>query len=105
VTSQASQTHNVLAASFIPGSFKGILFLSGPAMVAHDQGENLGPELSVLANSLIRDFGGQAPFIYTLPGADLAPKITAPKDIGGASRAIEIQDWTDFEKVLEAIAE
>ena len=104
VTSKASQTHNVCAYSFAPGSFKGIIFLSGPAMVAHDQGQNFGPELSALANSYISDFGGKAKFFYTIPDTTLAPKITAPTTIKGESQAINISDWTNLMPVLDAIA-
>lgn len=93
VTSKASETHNVLTCSFVPGSFKGILFLSGSAMVAQDQGENFGPELSALANSYINDFGGNAKFLYTLPDKSLAPKISAPATIKGSSAAIPINAW------------
>ena len=104
VTSEASQTHNVLAASFVPGSFKGVIFIAGPAMVEHDGGLNFGPELSVLANGFIEDFGGQARFIHSMPDQTLAPGVTAPKDIPGASQAVTISDWSDLTPVLESIA-
>ena len=95
VTSLATQTHNVCTYSFAPGSFKGILFLTGSAMVADDQAENFGPELTALANGYIRDFGGKAKFIYTLPSKELAPKISTPGKINGASVAIPVSDWND----------
>jgi hypothetical protein len=95
VTSKATQTHNVCAYSFAPASFKGIIFLTGSAMVANDQGENFGPEMTALANGYIQDFGGKAKFIYTLPEKSLAPKITAPSKINGSSVAITISDWQE----------
>jgi hypothetical protein len=104
VTSTASMTHNALTCSFTPGAFKGILFLAGPAMVKDDQGRNFGPEFTALADGWIRDFGGKAQLIYTLPTKDLAPQITVPKGIQGESRAIPITGWTDPAPVLEAIS-
>ena len=95
VTSKATQTHNVCAYSFAPASFKGIIFLTGSAMFANDQGENFGPEMTALANGYIQDFGGKAKFIYTLPEKSLAPKITAPSKINGSSVAITISDWQE----------
>ena len=103
VTSKATQTHNVCAASFIPGSFKGIVFLTGPAAVKDDQGKNFGPEMSALANSFITGFGGKARFIHTLPARSLAPDITAPAAIAGEHRSIEISGWEDHAALLEAI--
>lgn len=79
----------------IPGSFKGIIFLTGPAMTKADQGENSGPGLTALANSFIEDFGGKAKFIDTIPDKSLAPEITAPFKINGASVAVPISDWQE----------
>ena len=93
VNSKACQTHNVLAYSFVPASFKGIIFLTGSEMTKADQGENFGPELTALANGYAEDFGGKAKFVYTLPGKDLAPKITAPSKIQGSSTAVPISSW------------
>lgn len=95
VTSKACQTHNVVAYSFVPASFKGIIFLTGSEMTKADQGENFGPELAALANGYIEDFGGKAKFIYTLPGKELAPKITEPSKIKGSSVAIPISSWQE----------
>lgn len=95
VSSMACQTHNVLAYSFMPGSFKGIVFLTGPEMVKADQGENFASEFAALANGYNEDFGGKAKFIYTLPGKELAPKITAPIAIKGQSTAIPISNWQE----------
>ena len=103
VTSKASETHNVCAISFTPGTFKGILFVTGPAMVKGDQGKNFGPEMSALANSLITGFGGKAPFLYTMPSKELAPEITVPAGIKGEAKAITIKDWNDYNGVLDAV--
>lgn len=104
VTSKATQTHNVCAASFIPGSFKGIVFLPGPATVKDDQGANFGPEMSALANSFIAGGGGKARFIHGMPDRQLAPKITAPAAIQGEHRSIAITGWADPQVLLDAIA-
>ncbi|MES2983510.1 MAG: sialate O-acetylesterase [Verrucomicrobiota bacterium] len=95
VTSKACETHNVVAYSFVPASFKGIIFLTGSEMIKADQGENFGPELTALANGYIGDFGGKAKFIYTLPSKELAPKITEPSKITGESLAVPISTWQE----------
>ena len=104
VTSKATQTQNVCAASFIPGSFKGIVFLPGPATVKDDQGANFGPEMSALANSFITGSGGKARFIHGMPDRQLAPKVTAPAAIQGEHRSIAITGWADPGVLLDAIA-
>jgi hypothetical protein len=92
--SEASQGYNVLVHSFTPASFKGILFLSSEAMFKHDQGANYGSELTALANSWKNKFGGEdTRFCYTIPTKTLAPNITKPAAIKGASTAIEIDRW------------
>jgi hypothetical protein len=93
VTSLATQTHNVCTYSFVPGAFKGVIFIAGEEMVKADQGANFGSELSALANGWIEDFGGKAKFYYTLPSKELAPKISAPNGIKGESTAIPLSDW------------
>ena len=103
ITSKAAQTHNVCVISFTPGSFKGILFLAGPGMVQGDQGAKFGAELSVLANSLVQDMGGKATFLYTIPDKSLAPAISAPAGIKGASAAIPVTDWKVGPELLERI--
>jgi hypothetical protein len=104
VTSKACETHNVCTCSFIPAAFKGVLFLTGPAMIQTDHGANFGPEMTALANGFIEDFGGKAKFIYTLPDSTLVPKITAPAAIKGENQAIQIKDWNDYNIILNAIA-
>ena len=104
VTSKASETHNVCASSFIPGSFKGIIFLPAPASVARDQGANFGAEMSALANGYVADFGGKATFLHTIPDKQLAPRITAPASIKGDHRSIKISNWADqHQRLLESI--
>ncbi len=91
---EASQAFNVLVHSFWPGSFKGVLFLSGEALFKTDQGVKFGEQMAVLANSWKAKFGCPDPvFIYTIPSQALAPKITPPKDIQGRSTSVEISSW------------
>ena len=105
VTSKAAEAYNVLVHSFTPAGLKGIIFLSSPEMFAKDQGASYGEQLSVLANSWKQRFGGEDPqFFYTIPGIELAPKITKPGAIKGESKAVEIRDWSEISSVLEAAA-
>lgn len=105
-TSTAAQTYNVMTHSFTPAALRGIIFLAGPGQVARDEGANFGPELAVLAGGWRRRFGGEPlPFIYTIPSRKLAPKITAPTDIEGPRRAVEVSDWSDVSGLLEAVVE
>jgi hypothetical protein len=91
ITSDASQSYNVLVHSFTPASFRGVVFLSSPKMVEEDRGADFGPELSVLANCWKDRFGGEDPhFFYTIPNKRLAPRITRPTQIKGKSTACEI---------------
>jgi len=63
-------------------------------MFEADQGANYGTELAVLANCLKSKFGGPDPrFFYTIPTKDLAPKISSPAGIKGASTRCEISHW------------
>lgn len=104
ITTTASQTHNVLVESFTPAALKGIVFLSNPGMVTGDGGEHFGEQMSALANCMKKRFGGgDVPFLYTMPSKSLAPKITKPEAIKGASEGVEIGAWDDGGKVLELI--
>ena len=48
--------------------------------------------------------GGKATFIHTIPGKQLAPQVTAPSDIKGDHRSIEIPDWAgQYQLVLDAL--
>jgi hypothetical protein len=91
--SKAAMTYNVYVDCFAPAQVSGIVFLCSNAMIADAQGANFGPEISALANCFKAKFGGDdVPFIYTIPSASLAPKITKPQAIKGASTAIEINE-------------
>jgi len=104
ITTTASQTHNVLVESFTPASLKGILFLTGPDMVAGDQGALFAEQMSALANCMKKKFGGpDTPFFYTLPAKSLAPGITKPAAIKGKSTAIEIGTWNEAEFISSSI--
>jgi len=99
VTTEASETYNVLVHSFTPASFKGIVFLCSEEMFAKDQGANYGSELSALANCWKARFACEDPyFFYTIPSKALAPKITGPKGIQGKSMACEIGRWPAAER-------
>lgn len=103
-TSAASETWNVMTASFTPTALKGIIFLSGPGYVSDDGGATFGPEFSALATSWKKRFGGEdVPFIYTLPGKALAPELSKPSAIEGPSHAVMISEWEDVSGVLDAI--
>lgn len=104
VTTDASECYNVMVAPFTPASFKGIVFLAGKQMVAADQGQHFGEQLSALANGWKEKFGCEDPlFIYTLPDPSLVPKITPPKGIKGKSTAVEIHDWSRPGNLLDVI--
>ena len=88
-------TYNVYVDCFSPGQVSGVVFLSANAAIAEQQGANFGPEMSALANCFKAKLGGDdVPFFYTIPTAALAPKITKPQSIKGASTAMEIDQWS-----------
>jgi len=104
VTSKAAEAYNVMVHSFTPACLKGIIFVASPAMVEADDGASYGEQLSVLANSWKSRFGGdELQFVYTIPNKALAPQITTPTKIKGKSTAIEIKDWSEITKVIEAV--
>jgi hypothetical protein len=93
---------------FTPAALSGVVFLTGEAMVAGDQGANFGPEMSALAKSFKSRFSlwsddVDIPLIYTVPGKSLAPKITQPKGIKGKATAVELGEWTELDGVFEAL--
>ncbi len=105
VKTTASYTNNVLVESFTPAALKGIIFISSPDMVAEDEGALFAEQMTALANSMKKKFGGEdVPFIYTMPAKSLAPKVTAPSSIEGKSKALEINDWHDGSAVLKGIS-
>ena len=82
---------------------QGVIFLSSNVHGAEDVATNFGPEMSALANCFKGKLGDEkASFIYTIPSKALAPKITAPKAIKGNNTAVEISDWSEVAKVIEA---
>jgi len=104
--STATFEYNVYVYCFTPAALRGILFITGKSMAADDQCANFGPELSVLANSLKTKFdSGDVPFIYTLPGKELAPKVTQPTAITGKNTPVLISDWMDVGGTIEAVRE
>jgi hypothetical protein len=103
--SKATHTYNIYVHPFAPVSLAGIVFLSSEAMVAADEGASFGPEMAALGNCLKAKFGDEkTAFIYTIPNRTLAPKITGPTKIRGASTAIEIGDWSEVAGVVEQVA-
>ena len=106
--STATWTYNVYVHCFTPAALSGVVFLSSESMVAEDQGANFGLEMSALANCFKARFalgqnGEDIPFIYTVPSKTLAAKITAANKIKGRSTSVEIDDWADVTKVIEAV--
>jgi len=94
INTDASQVYNVMVDSFTPAGLKGIIFMSGKKMMEADQGAHFGEQLAALANGWKEKFACPDPvFLYTVPGASLAPKITKPEGIKGRSIAMEINNW------------
>lgn len=96
VNTKATHTYNVLVHSFTPVALKGVIFLTGPGAVQDDQGANFGEQMSALANGWQQGFDSEgAMFFYTLPSKKLAPKITRPTEIKGASVGVEVEAWPE----------
>lgn len=113
-TSTACFEYNVYMYCFTPATLSGIVFITGQAMTT--DAESFAPEMAVLANSFKTRFGIEPgptgfwqntdkdiPFIYTMPDKTLAPGLSRPT-IKGASTAVEVSDWADVTKVVEAVA-
>jgi hypothetical protein len=93
--SQATMTYNVYVDCFSPGQVSGVVFISGNAAIAEEQGSNFGSEMSALANCFKAKLGGDdVLFFYTLPTSSLAPKIAKPQSIKGVSTAFEVDQWS-----------
>jgi sialate O-acetylesterase len=104
ITTEASQSYNVMVCPFWPASFRGIIFLSGEAMFKKDLGANFGEQFTVLANSWKTKFACPDPvFFYTIPNSVLAPKITKPQAIQGRSVAVEISRWPSVKAADNAV--
>jgi hypothetical protein len=103
ITTNASDTYNVLVHSFTPASLKGVIFLCNKDMVADDQGANFGEQFSALANCLKQGFGGEPAFLYTIPDKGLAPKITQPQAISGKFTAFGTGDMANKDALLRLL--
>ncbi|MDT8390450.1 MAG: hypothetical protein RRC34_08090 [Lentisphaeria bacterium] len=103
--SKATQVYNIYVHPFSPAALSGVVFLTSASMVTDAQGANFGPEMSALGASFRKQLGlsDDVPFIYTVPARDLAPRITLPDNVPGKSVAVEISEWTNGGKVLEAL--
>jgi len=96
VKTDATDVWNTMGASFMPGNFKGMIFVTSQKTALADGGVNFGEHLSALANGWKEGFACPDPwFIYTVPGKTLAPKLTAPQAIKGQSASVEISDWSE----------
>jgi len=95
VTSTAAQAYNVMTAPFADFRFKGVVFLTGPKVVAGDEGASFAEQLPALAASWRATFGGDPAFYFTLPAKSLAPKIAPPQGIAPPGTAIEVTDWNE----------
>ncbi|MFN5834101.1 MAG: hypothetical protein ACK459_10235 [Akkermansiaceae bacterium] len=102
ISTTAGQSYNVLTCPFWPGSYKGIVFLTGEGMFTKDQGANFGEQFTVLANSWkekfacpkLDGFSSLEPHLYyTIPNKTMAPKLTAPAGIKPANTVLEIDGW------------
>ena len=92
--------HNRVCTNIVVGD---VWHVAAPQMFEGDKGAKYGEQLSVLANCWKDRFGGEDPyFFYTIPNKTLDPKATQPKKIKGKSAAIEIGDWSEISKVIEA---
>ena len=106
--STATFEYNVYMHCFTPTAMSGIVFLTGEAMVAEDQGANFGPEMAALVKSFKTRFtlwqdDLDIPLIYTLPNKALAPKISAPQGMAGKTTAVEIDEWLKLDGVFDAV--
>jgi hypothetical protein len=91
--SQATMSHNFLIAPFPSCTVRGVLFFTPRGFALKEKGKYFGPEFSVLANSMKKNFGGDPWFIYGLPGKSLMPKRTKLTGIKGKSAAIPMDSW------------
>jgi hypothetical protein len=105
VKTDATQVYNTMVCSFMPGNFKGILFVASEKTALEAKGVHYGEQLSALANGWKTGFACPDPwFIYTVPSPALGPQVTKPQAIKGQSAAVEISDWKE-DAVMKAAAE
>jgi sialate O-acetylesterase len=96
VETDATYYYNCMVACFKRTQFKGIVFVSEASTVAEADGAHFGEQMSALANGWKRHFKGEKDphFIYTMPSKELAPKISKPEAIKGASTAFTVNAFT-----------
>jgi hypothetical protein len=105
VKTDAVQVYNTMVASFMPNTFKGVLFVASEKTTLMAKGVHYGEQLSALANGWKTGFACPDPwFIYTVPSPTLGPQVTKPTAIKGQSAAVEISDWKE-DAVMKAAAE
>ncbi|HKK18531.1 MAG TPA: hypothetical protein VJ952_07600, partial [Opitutales bacterium] len=97
VDTDATFYYNCLVASFKRTQLKGIVFMTEASMVEEADGAYFGEQMSALANGWKRHFKSEKDphFVYTMPSKSLAPKITKPTGIKGASSAFEFKAWPE----------
>lgn len=100
VDTDATQVFNCLLASFRRTQLKGIVFMTEASMVEEAEGAHFAKEMSALANGWKRHFKAEKDplFVYTLPSKALAPMISKPADIKGASSALTVSAWPEKSK-------
>jgi hypothetical protein len=96
VNTEATDVWNTMGASFMPGNFKGMIFVTAQKTALAEGGVHFGEQISALANGWKEGFACPDPwFIYTLPAKTLAPQLTPPQAIKGQSAGVEINDWSE----------
>ena len=100
VETDATFYHNGMVASFKRTQLKGIVFMTEASNVAQADGAHFGEQMSALANGWKRHFQGEKDphFVYTIPSRELAPKVTQPTNIKGASTAFTVNAWPEQKK-------
>jgi sialate O-acetylesterase len=96
IKTDAVQVYNTMVASFMPNTFKGVLFVASEKTMLEAKGVHYGEQLSALVNGWKTGFASPDPwFIYTVPSPALGPQVTKPQAIKGQSAAVEISDWKE----------
>jgi len=105
VKTDAVQVYNTMVASFMPNTFKGVLFVASAKTTLEAKGVHYGEQLSALANGWKTGFACPDPwFIYTVPNSALGPQVTKPQAIKGQSAPVEISDWKE-DAIMKAAAD
>jgi hypothetical protein len=97
----ATTRYNWAICNFSPAAFKGVICFTPAAFVGEDEGAGFGEQFTVMANCWKEAFsygkqGIDPQFVYTLPAKTLAPEITAPAGIQGASTPVEVTAWPNL---------